>query len=235
MGSLSAIMSELHDVEISTEEENLLLAYLDLVIEKNKEINLTRIDSKEEDIVLHLEDSLLALPVIKEYAIEGRLIDLGSGAGFPGVPLAVTTQRNTVLVDSVRKKMSAVSEMLDDLNIQHLVETNSERIEELGKKQRSRYSIATARALSKMVSILELASPLLKVGGICICYKGSPDIEELESVKKAQRQLGFQNVSRETFSLSNGAHREIFVFKKVEDAHIKLPRRTGLAQHHPIA
>lgn len=235
MENLSEIMKTYHSIEISNDVEQILYKYLDLVIEKNHLLNLTRIDNRDEGVVLHLEDSLVGIPLIQKYGPAGTIADLGSGGGFPGVPIALETSRNTLLIDSVGKKMKAVSEILNEVGLEDLIQTSSDRIEVVGKDRRNKFSVVTARALSKMTSILELASPLLCKGGICICYKASPEREEIASVRRAQRQLGFENVSRETLSLSNGVHRELFVFRKVDEPHIKLPRRIGLAQHNPIA
>ena len=107
-------------------EQELIAKHLALVLEENKTVNLTRIDSYEEGMLLHVEDSLSGLPEIGE-APEGRLADLGSGGGFPGIPLAIATKRNTLLIDFRQKKCAAVQGIIEELEISSYVTTYLER------------------------------------------------------------------------------------------------------------
>lgn len=208
--------------------------YLELVLEVNKSINLTRIDSIEQAKVLHIEDSLSALPELCA-APKGLYGDLGSGGGFPGIPLAIASGRRTVLVDSVQKKMRALESVISDLGLSDRITTYAGRIEDLGSEKRSSFSVLTARALSRLDSLLELSSPLLKKGGRLICYKARTADEELESSLAMQHLVGMELVSRRSFMLSDGeTFRELLVFEKVGRSQIKLPRRVGLAQNKPI-
>ena len=109
---------------------SLMQRYLDSILEANKVTNLTRITDGEQARLLHIEDSLVGLPEVNE-APTGLYGDLGSGGGFPGVPLALATGRKTLLVDSVKKKMAIVQSALDDLSLSEQISTSSERIEDL--------------------------------------------------------------------------------------------------------
>lgn len=219
---------------ISSEQSDLMHQYLDLVLEANKVTNLTRISSVEGAEILHLEDSLVALPEMLE-SPDGLYGDLGSGGGFPGVPLAIATGRNTVLVDSVKKKMALVDDMLSSLDLQDQIETYDGRIEELALEDPQRFSVLTARALSRLVSLLELASPLLSQGGRLICYKARLDDEELNEALAIADLVGMKLVSQRSVLLSDGeTHRTIVTFEKTGRSKIKLPRRVGMAQRNPL-
>ena len=207
--------------------------YLEALLKVNESINLTRITDGSDARLLHIEDSLSGLEELNN-APEGLYGDLGSGGGFPGVPLALASGRETVLVDSVQKKMRAVQGILDDLGLNDTISTYGGRIEDLAIEKRGQFSVLTARALAPLPSLLELASPLLEIGGELICYK-APVEDELDDALRIQDKLGFELVSKREFTLSdNETNRCILVFKKMKEPAIKLPRRVGLAQKKPL-
>ena len=213
---------------------SLMQRYLDSILEANKVTNLTRITDGEQARLLHIEDSLVGLPEVNE-APDGLYGDLGSGGGFPGVPLALATGRKTLLVDSVKKKMAIVQSALDDLSLSEQISTSSERIEDLPLEYKEKFAVLTARALSKLVSLIELASPLLKKGGRLVCYKAQLSSEELEEALAVQDLVGMKMISQREICLSDGeTTRTIVVFEKVSKPSIKLPRRIGLAQKQPL-
>lgn len=219
-------------VDESTME--LMCRYLDAVLEANKVTNLTRITDDEQAALLHLEDSLVGLPEVID-APEGLYGDLGSGGGFPGVPLALATGRETLLVDSVKKKMAIVQGILDDLSLCSQISTSSERIEDLPFEYEERFAVLTARALSKLVSLIELASPLLQTGGRLVCYKAQLSSDELNEALAIQDLVGMKMISqREVLLRDDETKRTIVVFEKVGRPRIKLPRRVGLAQNQPL-
>lgn len=213
---------------------SLMQRYLDSILEANKVTNLTRITDGEQARLLHIEDSLVGLPEVNE-APTGLYGDLGSGGGFPGVPLALATGRKTLLVDSVKKKMAIVQSALDDLSLSEQISTSSERIEDLPLEYKEKFAVLTARALSKLVSLIELASPLLKKGGRLVCYKAQLSSEELEEALAVQDLVGMKMISQREICLSDGeTTRTIVVFEKIGKPRIKLPRRIGLAQKQPL-
>lgn len=213
---------------------SLMQRYLDSILEANKVTNLTRITDGEQARLLHIEDSLVGLPEVNE-APTGLYGDLGSGGGFPGVPLALATGRKTLLVDSVKKKMAIVQSALDDLSLSEQISTSSERIEDLPLEYKEKFAVLTARALSKLVSLIELASPLLKNGGRLVCYKAQLSSEELEEALAVQDLVGMKMISQREIYLSDGeTTRTIVVFEKIGKSRIKLPRRIGLAQKQPL-
>lgn len=213
---------------------SLMQRYLDSILEANKVTNLTRITDGEQARLLHIEDSLVGLSEVNE-APTGLYGDLGSGGGFPGVPLALATGRKTLLVDSVKKKMAIVQSALDDLSLSEQISTSSERIEDLPLEYKEKFAVLTARALSKLVSLIELASPLLKKGGRLVCYKAQLSSEELEEALAVQDLVGMKMISQREICLSDGeTTRTIVVFEKIGKSRIKLPRRIGLAQKQPL-
>lgn len=234
MGQLKEIMSECHDIDITDEQEELLMADLHAIMQINETMNLTRILSEEGGIVLHLEDSLTGLPFINE-APEGLYADLGTGGGFPGIPLCIMTGRNTVLVDSVQKKVRALEGVAEELGLGDLISSYDGRIEDLARQRKGHFAVLTARALSSLPSLLELAAPLLRKGGRLLCYKAQPSAEEVQGAIDLEEMLGMKLISRSDFKLSDGSTRCMFVFEKFARARIKLPRRVGQAQKSPLA
>lgn len=208
--------------------------YLESILEINKTLNLTRIEDSKEARLLHIEDSLSGLEEL-EAAPDGLYGDLGSGGGFPGVPLAIASGRQTLLVDSVKKKMAAVASVIDELGLTSQIDTYDGRIEDLSVERAGQFNALTARALSRLSVLMELASPLLKHGGHLICYKAQLSDEELEHALSLQKYLGMKLVSDRAFLLSdNETARRIVVFEKYKEPGLKLPRRVGLAQKKPL-
>ena len=159
-------------------------------------------------------------------------MDIGSGAGYPGIPLAVESGRETLLVDSVGKKTAILDGFIAELGLTG-VSTYTGRIEDLAREQAGEFTAITARALAKLSVLMELASPLLQQGGRLICYKALVEDAELEHALSLQKKLGMKLVSDRTVTLAENIRR-IIVFEKVGEPRIKLPRRTGLAQKKPL-
>lgn len=221
-------------IELDDQKVGLLYRHLELVIHKNQTTNLTRIDGVEDGSYLHVVDSLLLLSAF-DAAPKGSFMDIGTGAGYPGIPLAIVTGRKAMLVDSVRKKAAAVEEFVRALGLQSKVRVDSARVEELGRTQRGRYAVVTARAVAQTNVLVEYAAPLLCKGGHLIVAKARPSDEEIEAANRAARLCGLKSVSRETFELPGGrGHREVLSYQKVGNPVVRLPRAVGMAQHHPL-
>lgn len=205
--------------------------YLNEVLKANESINLTRVTDNDEAILLHLEDSLAVVDEL-ENSPEGLYADLGSGGGFPGVPLSLASGRKTILVDSVKKKMSVVNDILDKLNLSDQISTYDKRIEELAMEKAESFAVLTARALTSLPSLLELASPLLMQGGQLIALKSKE--EDDFNNPSLENKLGMRLVSKRDYYLSdNEKYRTVYVFEKYKDPEVKLPRRIGMAQKRP--
>ncbi|MCF0232292.1 MAG: 16S rRNA (guanine(527)-N(7))-methyltransferase RsmG [Enterococcus sp.] len=219
---------------LENQKKDAIDRHLSLVMEKNKVLNLTAIRDLEDAKVLHLEDSLCGLPEL-ESAPEGIYMDLGSGGGFPGVPLAIASGRDTVLIESVKKKAKALEEFCEALGLSTQIKVEAGRIEELTSKYRETASVLTARALSSIPSLLELASPLLKDTGLLILFKSGNYNVELERASQINSKLGFSDPECHNYNLSDGSARSLILFQKNGKAQLNLPRRTGIAQKKPLA
>lgn len=222
-------------ISLTQEQAQMLVSYLGLVIEKNKVVNLTRITNPSEAVTLHLVDSLLPLASNSLHVDESsKILDMGTGAGFPGVPVAVVTGAQALLVDSVRKKTDAVAEFVAALGLGN-VSTRHSRLEELARELTSSQDVVFARAVARTNVLIEYATPFLFQNGVLVVEKGRPEDDEITEAEKAASLCGLSLVSRETFELPYDlGHREILIYKKVGKSKIKLPRRTGLAKSQPL-
>jgi 16S rRNA (guanine527-N7)-methyltransferase len=211
--------------------DELLQRHLELVLEANKKTNITRISSWDEGMVLHVQDSLLGLEELSE-APDGWYADIGTGAGYPGIPLAIETGRKTLLVDSVGKKTAILDRFIGELGLDQ-VSTYTGRIEDLAREHPYEFTAITARALAQLSVLMELAAPLLQLGGRLICYKANLKPSELDHALSLQDTVGLKLVSDRSFVLDD-YQRRIVTFEKVKRESIQLPRKTGLAQKRPL-
>ncbi|MDO4403608.1 MAG: 16S rRNA (guanine(527)-N(7))-methyltransferase RsmG [Atopobiaceae bacterium] len=226
-----------YGIETTGHERRLLLQHLDLVVEKNKVMNLTRIVDPLDAIVRHVVDSLLLVPNVKAAQLpsETSFVDIGTGAGFPGIPLGIVTGYKGLLIDSVGKKANAVEEFIEALGLTDMLAAKSIRVEDLAKKKREQYQLVVARAVADLGVLVEYASPLLSKSGCLIVSKANITDEELERGTATSSLVGLKSVSRETYELPyEMGHREILTFKKISASKIKLPRQVGMAKHKPL-
>jgi 16S rRNA (guanine527-N7)-methyltransferase len=224
------------NIPVTDDQIEKLLRHLELVIEKNKVMNLTRIVDVHEATIKHIIDSILLLKC-EGFAREDptiSFVDIGTGAGFPGIPIGICTSWNGLLVDSVQKKIKAVEEFTSALDLTNL-QSSSDRIEVVGKDHHESHSVVVARAVADMSTILEYASPLLKKSGLLYIMKATPTDEELHHARQVESLCGFTIVSRETFTLPEAmGHRTIHIYKKTHSSKIKLPRKIGEAKKTPL-
>lgn len=221
-------------MNVGDDKVALLARHLFLVIQKNEVVNLTRIDSPEDGAYLHVVDSLLLAHAFDD-APAGPFMDMGTGAGFPGIPLAIATGRKALLVDSVGKKIAAVDEFLRTLGLSPRVAARHERVEDLARERRGSFAVVTARAVAQTNVLVEYAAPLLRRGGRLVAAKARPSDEEIAAADRAAQICGLRRVSRETFELpGERGHREVLSYERVGNPSIKLPRAMGLAKKQPL-
>lgn len=222
-------------IECDESQAEALCKHLRLVVEKNREVNLTRIVDLAEGVTLHVVDSLLPLACDKfKLGPEDSFVDIGTGAGFPGIPLSVMTGATGYLIDSVGKKVAAVDGFCEELGLKHVYGVHS-RVEDLSKDLYKKQALVIARAVAQSNVLVEYASPLLKQHGLLVLEKANISDEEFEAASKAAEICGFDFVSRETFELPRDlGHREILIFEKIRRSKIKLPRRAGVAKKDPL-
>lgn len=217
---------------MKVDKRRLVEQYIAALLEVNKTINLTSITDYEDALLLHMEDSLAVLGEINA-SPAGLYGDIGSGCGIPGVPLAIMSERQTVLIDSVQKKMRAVQGIIDDLNLSNQIKTCAGRIEEY---RGPLFAVLTARALSSLPSLLELSAPLLEDAGQLICLKARLEEEEKNQALSIENLVGLKLISEREYLLpASDIYRSVLVFEKFKDPEIRLPRKTGKAQKTPLS
>lgn len=208
--------------------------YMNLLIEWNKKINLTAIIEPKEIILKHFIDSLTILKYIKN---NETIIDVGTGAGFPGIPLKIVRDDLKItLADSLNKRINFLNEVISKLDLKNIDAIHT-RAEELGKnkKYREKFDIATSRAVANMSTLSEYLIPFIKVEGRCICMKSSDIDIELENAKNAIKILGCKIESEDKFNLPNSdLGRSIIVLRKVKNTPSKFPRKAGTPAKEPI-
>ena len=227
-----------YGIELEDKQLSLILRHLDLIVEKNKVMNLTRIIEPKEAIIRHDVDSLLLLPSIQDNIdiSQARFLDIGTGGGVPGIPLGIMSGCHGLLVDSVKKKSLAVQDFIQKLDLEGSLMTSSLRAEELALKEPRSFDLVTARALSSLPSLVELAAPLLRDKGFLLALKGSPEDAEIMAGDNAASVCGMTLLKREDHILEpSESCRSLFLYQKIAKPRIKLPRRVGLAQRSPLA
>ena len=222
------------EADVSPEMNEKLERYMDEILRYNESINLTAIRERDEFVTKHIVDSLLFadLPCIKE---ADKIIDAGTGAGFPGVPLAIVyPEKEFVLLDSLAKKLKIVSDIADELGIEN-VSTLHMRAEDAGKDKahRERYEVCVTRALAPLPVLLEYTLPLIRPGGKLVAYKGPQYEEELADAKKALDILGGELVSIEHSGLED-MDRTALVISKTGKTPAQYPRKAGTPSKKPL-
>ncbi|MGD9474011.1 MAG: 16S rRNA (guanine(527)-N(7))-methyltransferase RsmG [Eubacteriaceae bacterium] len=220
---------------INQERAQKLIAYMDALLKINESINLTRITDEEEFILLHLLDSLTLLPYIKNTS--SKILDLGTGGGFPGIPLAIMLpERQFFLLDSTQKKLKVVAQIAQGLGLKN-VQVLHGRAEELGHDlgYREQFDLVVSRAVANLSSLSEYALPFVKVSGSFLSMKGKDYESELISGKKAIKKLGGQIISIENAILPQSDYEHvIIVVEKLRPTPEKLPRNSGKIKKEPL-
>lgn len=233
--SLRAIKEVLDALSIPADADlvNGLAAHLRMVYETNPFMNLTAVPQHDAP-VLHVMDSLIGLPVIESVAPPGALVDIGSGAGFPGIPLALAAGREVHLIESTTKKANFLSTVSRELCLD--VTVHGCRAEEAALLLPNGFAVATARAVGPLSELVELAAPLLAARGVFVAYKAKLRDEELESGDRAARLTGMEReaVEKRVLPGTEQGERTFVVYRRVGKPSVKLPRRPGMARKSPL-
>ena len=200
------------------------------VVEQNKVMNLTAITEPEQVAKLHLLDSLT---VLATQELSGKkVIDVGCGAGFPGVPLKIACpEMELTLLDSLGKRMNWLQEVLPGLGVEARCITA--RAEEAVADCREQYDFATSRAVARLPILLELTAPYVKVGGAVLAMKGAAAEEELAESQKAIRALGLKVEKVEKFPTEGTSH-AVIVLRKIAPTPKQYPRRYAKIKQNPL-
>ena len=223
--------SKKYDIEVEEENTHSFYSYMKNLMEWNSKINLTAIKNEEDIILKHFIDSL----IVNKY-IEGNSgIDIGSGAGFPGIPLKILEDKyNLKLIDSVNKKVNFMNDTINKLNLKNILAIHA-RAEELGrnKEYREKFDFAISRAVANMSTLVEYLIPLVKIGGMVYCLKGPNIEEELEESKKAIKILGGKIEQVIKYNIEEN-ERSLIIIKKEKNTEQTYPRKIGKPLSDPI-
>jgi len=221
-------------VTLDVDQAQLLLAHLGAVLQSNTQFNLTSITTRDDAIRRHIIDSLA---VVAQCSLgTGRIADLGSGAGYPGIPVAIAIRSPVDLIESRRKKATFLESCIKDLGGLSGSRALPLRAEEVALESPNRYSVVLARAVTSLPSLVELASPLLAEGGRLIAMKGVPTAQERAAGQAVARVVGMAEDDYRVYRLpGTGDTRTLVTYVKKGEPQVRLPRRAGLAQKRPLA
>ena len=222
------------DININEEQSTLFYNYMNLLLEWNKNINLTAITEPNDIITKHFIDSITINKYIKN---SNKLIDIGTGAGFPGIPLKIINKNiNITLLDSLNKRIKFLSQVIKELKLDK-IETIHGRAEDIAhnKEYREQYDIATSRAVAPLNVLLEYLIPFIKIEGKCICLKG-PEVEnEIKEAKNAMNILGCRIENIEQLTIPNtDIKRNIIIITKTKKTSEIYPRKAGTPSKKPL-
>lgn len=217
-------------LELNDATAQRLCAFGEAVVEQNKVMNLTAITEPEKVARLHLLDSLTLLTL--EDLKGKQIIDVGCGAGFPGVPVKIACpEAKLALLDSLGKRMKWLESALPQLGVD--AECITARAEEAVTSRREQYDIATSRAVARLNILLELTAPYVKVGGKVLAMKGTAAQEELEEAKNAISKLGLKLERVAQFPIEDTAH-TVIVLEKVHPTPPQYPRAYAKIKKSPL-
>lgn len=222
------------NIEINKEQIKSFEKYMNLLLEWNEKINLTAITQSDEVKLKHFVDSLTVLKYIND---DDKVIDIGTGAGFPGIPLKIMNENTKItLLDSLNKRINFLNIVIETLNLRNIQAIHG-RAEEIARNKlyREKYDVAVSRAVANLSTLTEYMLPFVKIGGKCICMKGANVNEELERAQNAIKELGGEIERVDNFYLSdNDNERNIIVIKKVKETNSKYPRKAGTPSKEPL-
>lgn len=204
-------------------------AYTDYLLEVNSHTNLTSITDPSEIELKHFKDSLTVLHYIKE---GDKVLDLGAGAGFPGIPLRIEKDFDLTLIDSVNKKVNFMNEVIEILGLSNARAIHT-RAEDFAKENREAFDVVVSRAVANMSTLSELCLPFVKVGGLFIALKGPKADEEVKAAANALEILGGEVIKMEELDL-DGNERVNVIVKKVRSCKKTYPRGQNLPKRKPL-
>ncbi len=222
------------DLILNDKQAEQFLRYYELLIQKNKVMNLTSITEFDDVVLKHFLDSLMICKIQK---LEGSLIDVGTGAGFPGIPLKIMyPDLKVVLLDSLNKRVQFLNEVIRELGLENIKAIHG-RAEDLAKQKiyREQFDYCVSRAVANLSSLAEYCIPFVKIGGYFIPYKSGKIQEELDSGKKAINILGGTVEIVKEFELpQTDIFRCLLYIRKIENSPQKYPRKAGMPTKEPI-
>ncbi len=222
------------NIEYDDSTINKFQEYMDCILEKNESINLTAIKDRDEFIQKHYMDSI-SIAGLEGFRNAEGIIDIGTGAGFPGVPLAIIApEKKFVLVDSLQKRLKIIEELCNKLGIDN-VEVIHKRAEEIGRMEeyREQFDFAVSRAVASLQVLSEYCLPLVKIGGKFIAYKGPEAQNEIRDASNSIKTLGgeFEKIEEKSYG---GLNHNLVIINKKSNTPKKYPRKPGTPSKQPL-
>ena len=205
---------EKYGIKLSKEQENQFDKYFSMLIETNKVMNLTAITEEQDVLIKHFLDSVWPEKLFPQNA---AVVDVGSGAGFPAIPLKITRpDLNICMVDSLNKRINFLNDVISELKLTQ-VDAVHARAEDFAEKGREKYDVAVARAVAPLNTLVEYLIPLVKIGGICVIYKSAKLDEEIKEAQKAIKVLGAKIEKKEKILIEEqNLERRVLILRKNE-------------------
>ena len=230
--TLQDFLSELkkRNIELDDRMIDQLNDYAAYLKEYNEKVNLTAITEYEEVLDKHFYDSILAA----DKDMKGTLVDVGTGAGFPGVVLKIVyPELKVILIEPIGKRCIFLNNLIEKLGLKDIEVINA-RGEDHSLEHREQYDYVTARAVSNLNSLIEVCGAMVKKNGYFICMRGKDGEEEIANAKKAIETMGFMVENTRNEQLFNGDRRIIAYFKKVKPTPLKYPRKYNIIKKNPL-
>ena len=222
------------DIELCDQDIEKFYNYMNLLLEWNEKINLTAITEVDDIILKHFIDSITVLKYINK---NEKIVDVGTGAGFPGIPIAILKPNCEItLLDSLNKRILFLQAVIRNINLKNTITIHS-RAEDFGQdtKIREKYDISISRAVANLATLVEYLLPLVKIGGKCICMKGANADEEIQNAKFAIKELGGKIINVEKLNLPDSdIERTIVIIEKIKNTPAKYPRKAGIPTKQPL-
>lgn len=224
-------------LELTEEKQKKFLTYYELLVEKNKVMNLTAITEFDEVIEKHFLDSI-SLVQIMDLTKPMKVLDLGTGAGFPGIPLKIMfPELQIVLADSLNKRVLFLQEVIDALELRQIMAVHG-RAEELARRKdyRESFDLCVSRAVANLSTLSEYCLPFIQISGKFVSYKSGEVEEEAENARKAVFLLGGELQDVVKFDLPGSEiHRSFVVMEKVKTTPKAYPRKAGTPSKNPLS
>ena len=238
METLNPLKKSLEAMNIINSQELIekFRIYMEGVLEWNEKVNLTTITDPDEFAIKHFVDSIICANY-PEYINAAKIIDVGTGAGFPGIPLSIISpEKEFILMDSLNKRLKIIDELCQRADIKNVVTLHA-RAEELAKNKahRERYDLCVSRAVANMAVLAEYCLPFIKVGGFLMAYKGPEAENEVREAEHALSLLGGRAEEIRNGNLKEfGIDHKVVVIKKVSNTPSKYPRKPGTPTKEPL-
>ncbi|MCB2313141.1 16S rRNA (guanine(527)-N(7))-methyltransferase RsmG [Clostridium tagluense] len=223
-------------LEFNEKKYEQFMRYKDLIQEWNEKVNLTAIKEDEEIVKKHFIDSIKVFK-FKELKSAKNIIDIGTGGGFPGIPMnLIKPEINIVLLDSLNKRINFLNEVIKELQLKNIKAIHG-RAEDFAqeKQYREKFDVAVSRAVANLTVLSEFCIPYVKVGGYFVAMKGPAVEEEIKSSKNAIRMLGghIEHIEKVQIEDSDFNH-NLVIIRKIAETHKKYPRKAGMVTKNPL-